>query len=349
MSKWTGIPVGRLLEGEAQKLVTMETRLRQRVIGQDAALERVANSIRRNRAGLSDPNRPIGSFIFLGPTGVGKTELARALAEFLFDDERSMIRLDMSEYMEKHSVSRLIGAPPGYVGYEEGGQLTEQVRRHPYSVVLFDEIEKAHPDVFNVLLQILEDGRLTDGKGRTVDFRNAVLVMTSNVGSTALFELAGRDPELARKEALEALRQAFRPEFINRIDEIVLFNPLGQEQLDKIVDLELAKVLRLLAERKVRIKLTSAARERLVRDGYDPAYGARPLRRTVQRLVQDPLAMRILDGSVLPGDLVRVDAEPESASLRFERVEEKTAPAPEVQAEAAGSGTSATKSSRRAR
>ncbi len=349
VSKWTGIPVGRLLEGEAQKLVTMETRLRQRVIGQDAALERVANSIRRNRAGLSDPNRPIGSFIFLGPTGVGKTELARALAEFLFDDERSMIRLDMSEYMEKHSVSRLIGAPPGYVGYEEGGQLTEQVRRHPYSVVLFDEIEKAHPDVFNVLLQILEDGRLTDGKGRTVDFRNAVLVMTSNVGSTALFELAGRDPELARKEALEALRQAFRPEFINRIDEIVLFNPLGQEQLDKIVDLELAKVLRLLAERKVRIKLTSAARERLVRDGYDPAYGARPLRRTVQRLVQDPLAMRILDGSVLPGDLVRVDAEPESASLRFERVEEKTAPAPEVQAEAAGSGTSATKSSRRAR
>ncbi len=349
VSKWTGIPVGRLLEGEAQKLVTMETRLRQRVIGQDAALERVANSIRRNRAGLSDPNRPIGSFIFLGPTGVGKTELARALAEFLFDDERSMIRLDMSEYMEKHSVSRLIGAPPGYVGYEEGGQLTEQVRRHPYSVVLFDEIEKAHPDVFNVLLQILEDGRLTDGKGRTVDFRNAVLVLTSNVGSTALFELAGRDPELARKEALEALRQAFRPEFINRIDEIVLFNPLGQEQLDKIVDLELAKVLRLLAERKVRIELTSAARERLVRDGYDPAYGARPLRRTVQRLVQDPLAMRILDGSVLPGDLVRVDAEPESASLRFERVEEKTAPAPEVQAEAAGSGTSATKSSRRAR
>ena len=349
VSKWTGIPVGRLLEGEAQKLVTMETRLRQRVIGQDAALERVANSIRRNRAGLSDPNRPIGSFIFLGPTGVGKTELARALAEFLFDDERSMIRLDMSEYMEKHSVSRLIGAPPGYVGYEEGGQLTEQVRRHPYSVVLFDEIEKAHPDVFNVLLQILEDGRLTDGKGRTVDFRNSVLVLTSNVGSTALFELAGRDPELARKEALEALRQAFRPEFINRIDEIVLFNPLGQEQLDKIVDLELAKVLRLLAERKVRIELTSAARERLVRDGYDPAYGARPLRRTVQRLVQDPLAMRILDGSVLPGDLVRVEAEPESDSLRFERVEEKTAPAPEVQAEAAGSGTSATKSSRRAR
>jgi ATP-dependent Clp protease ATP-binding subunit ClpB len=346
VSKWTGIPVGRLLEGEAQKLVTMESRLRQRVIGQDAALERVANSIRRNRAGLSDPNRPIGSFIFLGPTGVGKTELARALAEFLFDDERSMIRLDMSEYMEKHSVSRLIGAPPGYVGYEEGGQLTEQMRRHPYSVVLFDEIEKAHPDVFNVLLQILEDGRLTDGKGRTVDFRNAVLVMTSNVGSTALFELAGSDPERARKEAFEALRQAFRPEFINRIDEIVLFNPLGHEQLDKIVDLELAKVMRLLAERKVRIELTPAARERVVLDGYDPAYGARPLRRTVQRLVQDPLAMRILDGSVLPGDRVRVDVDPGSDSMRFERVEEKAPSAPAVQAEAVGTSASTAKSSR---
>src|SRR6202158_6192805 len=265
VSKWTGIPVGRLLEGEAQKLVTTESRLRQRVIGQDSALERVANSIRRNRAGLSDPNRPIGTFIFLGPTGVGKTELARALAEFLFDDEKSMIRLDMSEYMEKHSVSRMIGAPPGYVGYEEGGQLTEQVRRHPYSVILFDEIEKAHPDVFNMLLQILEDARLTDGKGRTVDFRNAVLVMTSNVGSSALFDLAGSDPERARKEAMEALRQAFRPEFINRIDDIVLFNPLGQEQLNKIIDLELVKVTRLLAERKVRIELTPAARERLLR------------------------------------------------------------------------------------
>src|SRR6202140_4811310 len=247
VSKWTGIPVGRLLEGEAQKLVTMESRLRQRVIGQETALERVANSIRRNRAGLSDPNRPIGSFIFLGPTGVGKTELARALAEFLFDDERSMIRLDMSEYMEKHSVSRMIGAPPGYVGYEEGGQLTEQVRRHPYSVVLFDEIEKAHPDVFNILLQILEDGRLTDGKGRKVDFRNALLIMTSNVGSSALFELSGQDPERARKEAMEALRGAFRPEFLNRVDDIVMFNPLGREQLEKIVELQLASVSKLLA------------------------------------------------------------------------------------------------------
>jgi ATP-dependent Clp protease ATP-binding subunit ClpB len=347
VAKWTGIPVGRLLEGEAQKLVTMEARLRQRVIGQDAALERVANSIRRNRAGLSDPNRPIGSFIFLGPTGVGKTELARALAEFLFDDERSMIRLDMSEYMEKHSVSRMIGAPPGYVGYEEGGQLTEQVRRHPYSVILFDEIEKAHPDVFNILLQILEDGRLTDGKGRKVDFRNAVLIMTSNVGSSALFDLAGRDPERARKDALDALRQVFRPEFINRIDDIVLFNPLGQEQLNKIVDLELAKVVRLLAGRNVRIELTPVARERIVRDGYDPAYGARPLRRTVQRLVQDPLAMRILDGSVLPGDLVRVDVDPETDAMRFERVEEKMPQPPAAEAQAAGSGAASTKSGRR--
>jgi ATP-dependent Clp protease ATP-binding subunit ClpB len=346
VSKWTGIPVGRLLEGEAQKLVTMEKRLNRRVIGQDKALERVANSIRRNRAGLSDPHRPIGSFIFLGPTGVGKTELARALAEFLFDDEKAMVRLDMSEYMEKHSVSRMIGAPPGYVGYEEGGQLTEAVRRHPYSVILFDEIEKAHPDVFNILLQILEDGRLTDGKGRTVDFRNAVLVMTSNVGSSALFDLAGSDPERARKEAMEALRQAFRPEFINRIDDIVLFNPLGQEQLNKIIDLELAKVMRLLAERKVRIELTPAARERLVRDGYDPAYGARPLRRTVQRLVQDPLAMRILDGTVLPGELVRVDIDPNSDAMRFERVEQ-TAQEPEAKAEAAQTAASAAKSARR--
>ncbi len=347
VAKWTGIPVGRLLEGEAQKLVTMEPRLRQRVIGQDVALERVANSIRRNRAGLSDPNRPIGSFIFLGPTGVGKTELARALAEFLFDDEKSMIRLDMSEYMEKHSVSRMVGAPPGYVGYEEGGQLTEQVRRHPYSVILFDEIEKAHPDVFNILLQILEDGRLTDGKGRTVDFRTTVLVMTSNVGSRALFDLAGSNPERARKEALEALRQAFRPEFINRIDDIVLFNPLAQEQLNKIVDLELAKVMRLLAGRNVRIELTPAARERVVHDGYDPAYGARPLRRTVQRLVQDPLAMRILDGSVLPGDLVRVDIDPETDAMRFVRVEGKAAQPPAAEAQAAASGAPTTKSGRR--
>jgi ATP-dependent Clp protease ATP-binding subunit ClpB len=323
VSKWTGIPVGRLLEGEAQKLVHMEERLRERVVGQDEALARVSNAIRRSRAGLSDTKRPIGSFIFLGPTGVGKTELARALAEFLFDDEKLMIRIDMSEYMEKHSVSRLIGAPPGYVGYEEGGQLTEQVRRHPYSVVLFDEIEKAHPDVFNVLLQILEDGRLTDGKGRTVDFRNTVLVMTSNVGSTAIFELAGRDPERARKEAMEALRQSFRPEFINRIDEIVIFNPLGKEQLERIIRLLLKDVEGLLGERQITLEISPAATELILREGYDPAYGARPLRRAIQRLVQDPLAMQILEGAILPGDHVRVGRDGNKDAMRFERVQPK--------------------------
>ncbi|HEU0368079.1 MAG TPA: ATP-dependent chaperone ClpB, partial [Candidatus Acidoferrum sp.] len=315
VSKWTGIPAGRLMEGEAQKLVKMEQRLRQRVVGQDDALGRVANAVRRSRAGLSDTKRPIGSFIFLGPTGVGKTELARALAEFLFDDEKLMIRIDMSEYMEKHSVSRLIGAPPGYVGYEEGGQLTEQVRRHPYSVVLFDEVEKAHPDVFNVLLQILEDGRLTDGKGRTVDFRNTVLVMTSNVGSSAIFELSAQNPERARKEAMEALRASFRPEFINRIDEIVIFNPLGKAQLEGIVKLLLKNVEKLLEERKITLELTPKAYELLLEEGYDPAYGARPLRRTIQRLIQDPLALQILEGKVLPGDHVRVDRDGKSGAM----------------------------------
>src|SRR5277367_995152 len=319
VSKWTGIPAGRLMEGEAQKLVHMEERLRQRVVGQEDALARVANAVRRSRAGLSDAKRPIGSFIFLGPTGVGKTELARALAEFLFDDEKLMIRIDMSEYMEKHSVSRLIGAPPGYVGYEEGGQLTEQVRRHPYSVILFDEIEKANPDVFNILLQILEDGRLTDGKGRTVDFRNTVLVMTSNVGSTAIFELSSQDPERARKEAMSALRAAFRPEFINRIDEIVIFNPLGKEQLARIVNLLLKNVEQLLAERKITLQLTPPAMELLLKDGFDPAYGARPLRRTIQRLIQDPLAMQILEGGILPGDHVVVDRDGKKATMKFER------------------------------
>jgi ATP-dependent Clp protease ATP-binding subunit ClpB len=323
VSKWTGIPAGRLLESEVQKLVHMEERLRQRVVGQDDALARVANAVRRNRAGLSDPQRPIGSFIFMGPTGVGKTELARAVAEFLFDDEKLMIRIDMSEYMEKHSVSRLIGAPPGYVGYEEGGQLTEQVRRHPYSVILFDEIEKAHPDVFNVLLQILEDGRLTDGKGRTVDFRNTVLVMTSNVGSAAIYELAGNDPEAARKEAMEALRAAFRPEFINRIDEIVIFNPLGKEQLGRIVQLLLKSVEKLLAERQITLELTPTAQELILREGYDPAYGARPLRRTIQRMIQDPLALLILEGKVLPGQRVRVDRDPSGEKLQFTVVAEK--------------------------
>jgi ATP-dependent Clp protease ATP-binding subunit ClpB len=323
VSKWTGIPAGRLLEGEAQKLVHMEERLRQRVVGQDDALARVANAVRRSRAGLSDAKRPIGSFIFLGPTGVGKTELARALAEFLFDEEKLMIRIDMSEYMEKHSVSRLIGAPPGYVGYEEGGQLTEQVRRHLYSVILFDEIEKAHPDVFNILLQILEDGRLTDGKGRTVNFQNTVLVMTSNVGSNAISELASKDPERARKEAMDALRASFRPEFLNRIDEIVIFNPLGKEQLAKIVGLLLKSVEKLLAERQITLELTTAAQELLLREGYDPAYGARPLRRTIQRLIQDPLALQILEGAVLPGDHIIVDREGQKDAMRFQRAPSK--------------------------
>ena len=319
VSKWTGIPVGRLLEGEIEKLVHMEERLRQRVVGQGAALGSVSNAIRRSRSGLSDPNRPIGSFLFLGPTGVGKTELARALAEFLFDDERAIIRLDMSEYMEKHSVARMIGAPPGYVGYEEGGQLTEQVRRRPYSVVLLDEIEKAHPDVFNVLLQILEDGRLTDGKGRTVDFRNAVVIMTSNVGSTAIFELAGKDPKKARDEAMGALREMFRPEFLNRIDDIVMFSPLGEKQIERIIELQLSSFMKRLAEKKVTLHLTAAAKALLFREGYDPAYGARPMKRAIQRLIQDPLALKILDGEVRPGDEVAVDADAKTGEMKFER------------------------------
>jgi ATP-dependent Clp protease ATP-binding subunit ClpB len=322
VAKWTGIPVGRLLEGEVQKLVTMEDRLRQRVVGQDDALARVSSAIRRSRAGLSDPKRPIGSFIFMGPTGVGKTELARALAEFLFDDEHALVRLDMSEYMEKHSVARLIGAPPGYVGYDEGGQLTEHVRRRPYTVVLFDEIEKAHPDVFNVLLQILEDGRLTDSKGRTVDFRNAVLIMTSNVGSAAIFELSEREPEKACAQALEALRAAFRPEFLNRVDDIIVFQPLGKEQLKRIVEFQIVHVRQLLADRNITLELTPAAQELLFREGYDPAYGARPLRRAVQRLVQDPLAMQILEGAVVPEDHVIVDADAKSGRMRFKRAAE---------------------------
>jgi ATP-dependent Clp protease ATP-binding subunit ClpB len=319
VSKWTGIPVGRLLEGEIEKLVHMEERLRQRVVGQDQALASVANAIRRSRSGLSDPNKPIGSFLFLGPTGVGKTELARALAEFLFDDERAMVRLDMSEYMEKHSVARMIGAPPGYVGYEEGGQLTEQVRRRPYSVVLLDEIEKAHPDVFNVLLQIFEDGRLTDGKGRTVDFRNAVIIMTSNVGSTAIFELAAKDPKKAREEAMGALRELFRPEFLNRIDDIVMFSPLGKEQIERIIDLQLTAFMKRLAERQITLRLSSTAKALLFREGYDPAYGARPMKRAIQRLIQDPLALKILDGEVHPGDELVVDADPKLGQMNFNR------------------------------
>ena len=319
VSKWTGIPAGRLLEGEVQKLVHMEERLRHRVIGQDQALQAVANAIRRSRSGLSDPNRPIGSFLFLGPTGVGKTELARALAEFLFDDERAIVRLDMSEYMEKHSVARMIGAPPGYVGYEEGGQLTEQIRRRPYSVVLLDEIEKANPDVFNVLLQILDDGRLTDGKGRTVDFRNTVIIMTSNVGSSAIFDLMETDPKKAREQAMAALREIFRPEFLNRIDDIVLFRPLGKDQIEHIIDLQMQHLLKRLGEKQVELHLTPAAKALLFREGYDPAYGARPMKRAIQRLIQDPLALKILDGEVKPGDQLRVDADSKTGEMKFDK------------------------------
>jgi len=318
VSKWTGIPVSKMLEGEVKKLVSMEDRLRHRVVGQDAALERVANAIRRSRAGLSDPKRPIGSFIFLGPTGVGKTELARALAEFLFDDEHALIRIDMSEYMEKHAVSRLIGAPPGYVGYEEGGQLTEQIRRRPYAVVLFDEIEKAHPDVFNVLLQMMDDGRLTDGKGRTVDFKNTVIIMTSNLGS-AFLQAEGlrseKEFEEASKQVMNALHGHFKPEFLNRVDDIIIFRPLGKEQLVKIIELRLEDVRRLLADRKISLELTDAARELLFTEGFDPNFGARPLKRAIQKLVQDPLALKILDGEVLHGDHVIVDADKRAGKM----------------------------------
>jgi ATP-dependent Clp protease ATP-binding subunit ClpB len=299
VASWTGVPVERLLEGEVEKLVHMEERLHQRVVGQDAAVEAVANALRRARTGLQDPNRPIGSFVFLGPTGVGKTELARALAEFMFDDDRAMVRLDMSEYQERHTVARLIGAPPGYVGYEEGGQLTEAVRRRPYSVVLLDEIEKAHMEVFDVLLQILEDGRLTDGHGRTVDFRNTVIIMTSNV----------------RTE--DELRERFRPEFLNRIDEIVVFEPLSREQLGEIVDLQLARLRERLADRRLSLELTDAAKEALAEAGWDPAYGARPLKRALQRLVENPLALRLLEGDFGEGDTVMVDAR--DGELVFER------------------------------
>jgi ATP-dependent Clp protease ATP-binding subunit ClpB len=309
VAKWTGIPVSRLMEGEREKLLRMEDRLERRVIGQKKGIIAVANAVRRARSGLQDPNRPIGSFIFMGPTGVGKTELGRALAEFLFDDEKYMIRLDMSEYMEKHSVARLIGAPPGYVGYEEGGQLTEAVRRHPYSVVLFDEIEKAHPDVFNALLQILDDGRMTDGKGRTVDFKNTVIIMTSNVGSQWIYELAGKDNKEMESRVLDALRSTFRPEFLNRIDEIVIFNSLGTEEIKKIVDIQIAHLSRRLEGNKITLSLTDRAREFLAKTGFDPVYGARPLKRTIQHMIQDPLAVKILDGSVKDGDRVTVDVE----------------------------------------
>jgi ATP-dependent Clp protease ATP-binding subunit ClpB len=316
VAKWTGIPVTRLLEGEVQKLVRMEDRLAQRVVGQAEAIRAVSNAVRRGRAGLSDPNRPIGSFLFLGQTGVGKTELARALAEFLFDDERAMIRIDMSEYMEKHTVSRLVGAPPGYVGYDEGGQLTEAVRRRPYSVVLFDEIEKAHADVFNVLLQLLDDGRLTDGQGRTVDFRNTVVIMTSNMGSH-LFREYERTDKL-RPLLMQELRNTLRPEFLNRIDEVVIFQPLGREEITRIVDIQLAHLRRRLLDRRVYLEVSDAAKALLGREGYDPTYGARPLKRTIQRLVQDPLALKLLEREFVEGDTVAVDVDGDQIVFRKE-------------------------------
>ena len=317
VAKWTGVPVSKMLQGEMQKLVAMEDNLRKRVIGQDEALEAVANAVRRARAGLQDPNRPVGSFIFLGPTGVGKTETARALAEFMFDDERAMVRLDMSEYMEKHAVARMIGAPPGYVGYDEGGQLTEAVRRRPYSVILFDEIEKAHPDVFNVLLQILDDGRLTDSKGRVVDFKNAVLIMTSNLGSREIQSaaenpLADRD---IRKDVLQVLRDHFKPEFLNRIDDIVVFKQLGREQIATIIDVQLEKLRRNLEDRGITLTLDDSARDLIIAEGYDPVYGARPLKRAIQSLVQNQLAVSLLKGEIVSGQTVRVSAE--NGEMRF--------------------------------
>ncbi|TMG37186.1 MAG: ATP-dependent chaperone ClpB [Chloroflexi bacterium] len=308
VAKWTGIPVTKLLEGEVSKLLKMEERLHERVVGQDEAVTVVANAVRRARAGIQDPQRPLGSFLFLGPTGVGKTLLAKALAEFLFDDEKALVRLDMSEYMEKHTVARLIGAPPGYVGFDEGGQLTEAIRRRPYAVLLLDEIEKAHPDVFNVLLQILDDGRLTDGHGRTVDFKNVVIILTSNVGSTFITELAN-NPELMRKRVMDALRGQFRPEFLNRIDEIVIFSNLVTEQLMEIVDKETRMLAKRLAERKIELELSDGAKALIAKEGFDPAYGARPIKRTIQKLILDPLAQKVLSGEFKEGDTVYVDAE----------------------------------------
>jgi ATP-dependent Clp protease ATP-binding subunit ClpB len=319
VSKWTGIPVSKMLESERQRLTRLEQELGRRVIGQAHALAAVANAVRRARAGLQDPNRPVGSFIFLGPTGVGKTETARALAAFLFDDERAMVRLDMSEYMEKHAVARMIGAPPGYVGYEEGGQLSEAVRRRPYSVVLFDEIEKAHPDVFNVLLQILDDGRLTDSQGHLVDFKNTVIIMTSNIGSHFLLEGAGADRAEAERRVLELLRQTFKPEFLNRVDETIMFHPLSKADLGAIVDLQLAHVARLLADRRLSLEVTPAAEAALIEEGYDPVYGARPLKRVIQARIQNPLAMAVLEGEYGDGDTVRVD-HPVDGEFTFQRI-----------------------------
>jgi ATP-dependent Clp protease ATP-binding subunit ClpB len=322
VSRWTHIPVSRLMEGEIQKLIKMEARLHQRVVGQEEAITAVANAIRRARAGLQDPNRPLGSFIFLGPTGVGKTELARALAEFLFDDDQAMIRIDMSEYQEKHTVSRLIGAPPGYVGYEEAGQLTEAVRRRPYSVVLFDEIEKAHPEVLNVMLQLLDDGRLTDGKGRTVDFKNTVVIMTSNIGSHFIAEAVIKGEAMTegvKREVMDALRGHFRPEFINRVDEIIIFHALTRDQMRHIVDIQLRGLVKRLEDRKIRVELTDRAKDLIIEEGYDPTYGARPLKRAIQRRVLDPLAIKVLEGQFREGDTVNIDVK--AGDLTFTKAE----------------------------
>ncbi|MFH0903639.1 MAG: AAA family ATPase, partial [Methanobacteriota archaeon] len=315
ISRWTHVPVSRMLEGEMQKLVHMEERIRQRVVGQDEAVVAVANAVRRGRAGISDPKRPIGSFLFLGPTGVGKTELGRALAEFLFDDEAAMIRLDMSEYMEKHTVARLIGAPPGYVGYEEGGQLTEAVRRRPYAVILFDEIEKAHPDVFNLLLQILDDGRLTDGHGRTVDFKNTVIIMTSNIGSQWIFELGDKEDEMKEK-VMELVHNQFKPEFLNRLDEIIIFHSLKLPEIMKIVDIQFGILGKRLSERKITISLTQKARDFVAKAGYDPLYGARPIKRTIQHRILDPLAMKILNKEFTEGDTVEIDVKKDEIAFK---------------------------------
>jgi ATP-dependent Clp protease ATP-binding subunit ClpB len=335
VSRWTGIPVNRLLEGEIEKLITMEDRLRERVVGQEEAITAVANTVRAARAGLGDPNRPIGSFLFLGPTGVGKTETARALAEFLFDDESALIRIDMSEYQERHTVSRLIGAPPGYVGYEEAGQLTEAIRRRPYAVVLFDEVEKAHPEVLNILLQLLDDGRLTDAQGRTVNFQNTIVIMTSNLGSQHLldpFAMGGGVVDLAEREAarlrtrervMDAVREHFRPELLNRIDDIVIFHALGKEQIKAIVDIQLMDLRERLQERKMELELTDAAKELLAIEGFDPVYGARPLKRAIQQKIVQPLAIKLLRGDLQDGDRIIVDAR--GGELEFRPAEERVA------------------------
>jgi ATP-dependent Clp protease ATP-binding subunit ClpB len=328
VSKWTGIPVSRMLEGEVEKLVRMEDRLKQRVVGQEDAIVAVSNAVRRARAGLQDPNRPIGSFIFMGPTGVGKTELARALAGFLFDDEQAMVRIDMSEYMEKHSVARLIGAPPGYVGYEEGGFLTEAVRRRPYSIVLMDEIEKAHPEVFNVLLQILDDGRLTDGHGRTVDFKNTVVIMTSNIGSQWIVDLGERDYEEMRRRVMDAVKGHFKPEFINRIDELVIFHGLGIEQIKAIVGIQMKKLQDRLLERKIQLHLSDKAKEWIAKEGFDPAYGARPLKRAIQKYLEDPMAEVLIKSNLQEGDHIIVGFNSAKSEIKI-KIQKKKSELPE--------------------